>query len=133
MDYNHRTNHQLDRVETGHNRRSNPVGARVSQNTNPRGKMWFWLSFVATLALFAGAVYATASVAKLSYLSAQYQQQEIALQQQQQRLQERLAAAQSLTLPVAYAKEAGLIAGVSNSSTVLDMAPELASANITQQ
>lgn len=80
-----------------------------------------------TFALLAGAVFTTSSVAQLSYQVAQLDQQQHQLQQYQQLLQEKLAQAQSIKHPVAYAQREGFSSQAQpDALAVLDVTPELA-------
>lgn len=79
-----------------------------------------------TFALLAGAVFSTASVAQLSYQAAQYQKEEAVLRQRQQYLEEQLALAQALALPLAYAQDNGFVDAPSHTIATLDLTPDLA-------
>lgn len=100
----------------------------INRTTESSSSKWlFAVAASLTFSLLAGAVYSTASVARLSYLSAQFQTDELQLQQRKQQLEENLAQAQALELPVAYAKQEGFSKQSSSNLAVLDLSPDLAS------
>lgn len=88
----------------------------------------YWVGAALSLALLAGAIMSTSSVAQLSYEAAQLNQQEKDLRSQKQLLQEKYASLTSLEATTAYAQGNGFTA-LAQAQATLDVISPLAQAH----